>query len=115
MNEINGYNNKMEIDDGNEKNENFDYAFGNSGPCILEEYQVKVEEQKKELQEKHLMVKTLQKDYEFLFQQNEKDTKMLESKEQEIERLKRSVNKLQKEIVTSKNEQRRGSKMALPS
>jgi len=39
---------------------------------------------------------------------------MLEVKEKEIERLKRSVNKLQKEAVAAKNEQRRGSKMVMP-
>jgi hypothetical protein len=48
MNEIHGYNNdqqkieNMDIDEGDKKN--FDYLFGSSGPCILEEYQVKVEE-----------------------------------------------------------------------
>jgi hypothetical protein len=46
-----------------------------------------------------------------LFDQSESDTKMLESKEGEIERLKRSVNKLQKENITIKNEQRRVSKL----
>jgi hypothetical protein len=35
--------------------------------------------------------------------------KVLESKEQEIERLKRSVNKLQKENVQLRNDQRKGS------
>jgi len=37
------------------------------------------------------------------------DTTNLESKEKEIERLKRSVNKMQKENVEIKNQQRRGT------
>jgi hypothetical protein len=57
MNEIHGYNkqDKMDIDDCNNgegdsaTKGNYDFLFGASGPCILEEYQVKVEEQKKEL------------------------------------------------------------------
>jgi hypothetical protein len=58
MNELHGYNKSegMEIDETGDKNE---YAFGSSGPCILEEYQVKVEEQKKELSEKAQMLKVL--------------------------------------------------------
>ena len=38
----------MDIDEdrgeSKEKNNEYDYLFGSSGPCILEEYQVKVEE-----------------------------------------------------------------------
>ena len=34
----------MEIDDDKAEKENYDFFFGSSGPCILEEYQVKVEE-----------------------------------------------------------------------
>ena len=56
----------MDIDEDATKQQ-YDYVFGSSGPCILEEYQVKVEEQKKELSEKDALVKSLQKDYELLF------------------------------------------------
>jgi len=48
----------MEIDEG-ERRDELDGVFGSAGPCILEEYQVKVEEQKRELAEKHALVKTL--------------------------------------------------------
>jgi len=44
-----------------------------------------------------------------LIQQSQQDTKSLEAKEKEIERLKRSVNKMQKESVQIKSEQRRGT------
>ena len=40
----------------------FDAAFGNSGPTVLEEYQLKVEEQARELNELNLRVKALQSD-----------------------------------------------------
>jgi hypothetical protein len=60
----------------------------------LEEYQSKIEDQRKELQDKAIVVKNLQKDYEYLMQSSNNDVKRLESKEQEIERLKRSLNKL---------------------
>lgn len=102
----------MEIDDGvGEPAKDHDFLFGSSGPCILEEYQVKVEEQKKELGQKNQLLKQLQKDYENLFQSSQQDTRMLESKEAEIERLKRSVNKIQKENAQLRTDQRRGSKM----
>jgi hypothetical protein len=39
-----------------------------------------------------------------LLEQSQQDVKSLEAKEKEIERLKRSVNKLQKENVQIKNE-----------
>ena len=48
----------MEIDQGANQQQ-YDYLFGSSGPCILEEYQVKVEEQKKELSEKDALIKSL--------------------------------------------------------
>ncbi len=60
----------------------------------MEEYQSKIEDQRKELQDKAIVVKNLQKDYEYLMQSSNNDVKRLESKEQEIERLKRSLNKL---------------------
>ena len=40
----------------------FDTAFGNSGPTVLEEYQLKVEEQTRELNNLNLRVKSLQTD-----------------------------------------------------
>lgn len=43
---------KMDVDESNGGSSNLDFVFGSSGPCILEEYQVKVEEQKRELNEK---------------------------------------------------------------
>lgn len=51
MKELHGYdkNSGMDID---ERNEETNIFFGNSGPTILEEYQVKVSEQSKEIQEK---------------------------------------------------------------
>jgi hypothetical protein len=49
---------------------------------------------KKELTDKHLQVKTLQKDNESLVESANRDLKNLELKEQEIERLKRMVAKL---------------------
>lgn len=56
MNEFHGFNKQegMEIDEANGEKQSpeFDFLFGSSGPCILEEYQVKVEEQKKELADK---------------------------------------------------------------
>ena len=65
INEIHGYDkmNQMEIDNGNEEANLF---FGNSGPTILEEYQVKVAEQTKELSEKAQQIKSLQKELENL-------------------------------------------------
>ena len=57
----------MDIDEGDKK-ASHDYFFGSSGPCILEEYQVKVEEQKKELADKNQLIKTLQKDYEMILE-----------------------------------------------
>ncbi len=77
-----------------------------SGLTILEEYQNKIEDQKKELQEKFIVIKNLQKDYEYLMQSSNNDIKRLESKEQEIERLKRSLSKLQKENAEIKASQR---------
>lgn len=54
MNEINGYQSSASIEkrlegmdiDGEVQNkgDGLDFYFGSSGPCILEEYQVKVEE-----------------------------------------------------------------------
>lgn len=75
---------------------------GGGGPTILEEYQNQLESQRVEIQEKSQLVKTLQKDYEYLMTSSNNDIKRLEQKEQEIERLKRSVTKLQKEIADSK-------------
>lgn len=52
MKEFHGFNsqeNPMDIDSNNPQ---MDFVFGSSGPCILEEYQVKVEEQKREINEK---------------------------------------------------------------
>ena len=98
----------MEIDNGNDDANMF---FGNAGPTILEEYQVKVAEQTKDISEKAQQIKNLQKELETLLQSAQQDVKSLESKEQEIERLKRSVNKLQKENVSIKSESRRGTVM----
>ena len=44
-----------------------------------------------------------------MFQQSQSDLKMLEGKEKEIERLKRSVAKLQKDNVQLKNDMRKTS------
>ena len=74
-----------------------------------------MEEQKKELLMKDTTIKSLQKDYELLFKQSEDETKSLEAKEKEIERLKRSLNKTQKDLATAKNDQRRGSRMPASS
>lgn len=91
-------NTKMDVDES-KGGSNLDFVFGSSGPCILEEYQVKVEEQKRELNEKIQQINQLQKDNEYLVKQAIQDTENLETKEKEIERLKRSNNKLQKENV----------------
>ena len=40
----------------------FDNAFGNSGPTVLEEYQLKVEEQTRELGNLNLRLKNMQTD-----------------------------------------------------
>ena len=48
----------MDVDEGTTRQQ-YDYVFGSSGPCILEEYQVKVEELKKELGEQNALVKSL--------------------------------------------------------
>ena len=61
------------------------------------------------------MLAQLQKDYESLFEQSQQDTCSLQSKENEIERLKRSVNKLQKENVQLRNDMRKGGKNPAPS
>lgn len=50
----------MEIDEGGE-------TIMIGGPGILEEYQKKLEEQRKELSDKIQALKGLQKDYEILF------------------------------------------------
>lgn len=75
---------------------------GGGGLTILEEYQNQLESQRVEIQDKSQLVKTLQRDYEYLMTSSNNDIKRLEQKEQEIERLKRSVTKLQKEIADSK-------------
>jgi len=93
MSEFHGTKNdaeKMQTD----KQSDEDFVFGSSGPCILEEYQVRVEEFKRDLAEKHHQIKQLQKDYEMLLQSSQQDVKNLEMKEKEIERLKRTVAKL---------------------
>lgn len=67
MNELNqkGSNNKnenMDIDEGGNNNSeevNTQYSFLNMGPSILEEYQSKVEEQRKELSDKTQSLRTL--------------------------------------------------------
>lgn len=66
------------------------------------------------MSEKQQQVKTLQKDNEMLIQQAQQDIKSLETKEKEIERLKRSLNKMQKESATIKNDQRRGTTTRIP-
>lgn len=92
MNEINGFDSSNRPMDS-DKND-IDLFFGNSGPCILEEYQVMVEEQKKEISMKDQQLKTIQSDFEMLFQQQKLENKMLEEKGKEIERLKRTISKL---------------------
>ena len=72
------------------------------GPTILEQYQNQLEQYRLEIQDKSKIVKNLQKDYEYLMTSSNNDIKRLEQKEQEIERLKRSVAKLQKEIADNK-------------
>lgn len=71
-----------------------------AGPSVLEEYQARAEEQKRELQEKDAQIRQLHREQEQLVEQAHQDTRNLELKEQEIERLKRSLNKLQKETVS---------------
>ena len=85
----------------------FDTAFGNSGPTVLEEYQLKVEEQTRELNNLNLRVKSLQTDNSQLIEQATRDTRSLENKEMEIERMKRQNTKLQKELADLKLEQRK--------
>ena len=64
---------------------------------------------KKELNDKLQQVKTLQRDNESLVESANRDLKNLETKEQEIERLKRLVAKLQKDNVDIKNEAKRSN------
>ena len=85
----------------------FDIAMGNSGPTVLEEYQLKVEEQTRELNNLNLQVKSLQTDNQQLIEQSTRDTRTLEDKEVEIERMKRMNTKIQKELADLKVEQRR--------
>ena len=97
----------------------FDTAFGNSGPTVLEEYQLKVEEQTRELNNLNLRVKSLQTDNQQMIEQATRDTRSLENKEMEIERMKRQNTKLQKELADLKIEQRRreqeGGKRSAPA
>ena len=82
-------------------------ALGGYSVGILEEYQLRVEEQKKELVDKDQVLKSIQKDFEILSSTSKSESNLLEKKESEIERLKRQVNKLQKENVTIRNDQRK--------
>ena len=86
-----------------------------AGPTILEEYQSQLSEQRLEIQDKNKRIQTLQRDYEYLLTSSNNDIQRLESKEQEIERLKRSVTKLQKEIADSKANQRQGNLSTIKS
>ena len=72
----------------------FNAAFGNSGPTVLEEYQLKVEEQTRELSNLTLKLKNMQTDNSQLIEQATRDTKSLENKELENERMKRANTKL---------------------
>lgn len=114
MNEINGFDpsTKPSSEKGEES---IDFFFGNSGPCILEEYQVMVEEQKKEISKKDSELKTIQNDFEQLFNQQKQDNRMLEEKGKEIEKMKRTISKLQKENLQIKNDQRKlGRQQSVP-
>ena len=86
--EINGGVMPEQQDDGS-GSQIFDTVFGNAGPTILEEYQLKVEEQTKELSELSIQLKQLQNDNQQLIEQADTDLKLLESKSAEIEKQKR--------------------------
>ena len=84
----------------------FDTVFGNSGPTILEEYQRKVEESSRELQEVQLQLSQLQSDNQQLIEQSVRDTHTLEGKEVELERYRRQVSNLTKELSQAKDDLR---------
>lgn len=60
----------MEIDEGIQSNRGstLDAILGSNGQSILEEYQQKVEEMRKELGERNRQFKSIQKDYEMLLE-----------------------------------------------
>lgn len=73
----------MDIDYEEKKNggDALDNLLGISGPGILEEYQTKLEEYKKEVTDKVSQLKQIQKDYELLLESSHQDMKNLETKE----------------------------------
>ena len=85
----------------------FDTVFGNSGPTILEEYQRKVEESSKELSDVQLQLSQLQSDNQQLIEQSVRDTQTLEGKEVELERHRRQVSNLTKEVAQAKDDLRK--------
>ena len=85
----------------------FDTVFGNSGPTILEEYQRKVEESSKELSEVQLQLSQLQSDNQQLIEQSVRDTQTLEGKEVELERQRRQVANLTKEVSQARDDLRK--------
>ncbi|CAI2359358.1 unnamed protein product [Moneuplotes crassus] len=80
------------------------------GVSILDEYRDKNSKLEKEVKEKDTKLKLLQNECESLLKMGKEDTDRLEEKSKEIQRLKRTNNKLQKENVTLKREQRNAGK-----
>ena len=77
------------------------------GPTLIEEYQTKLQDLRKDLDSKDLMVKSLQNDSESLLKSSEEDQKVMKNQSLEIEKFKRAQAKLQKENVTLQNEMRK--------
>ena len=74
------------------------------GGTLVEEYQLKLQELKKQMDEKELLLAQLQNDADGLLRQSDGDQKVLEKQAQEIEKFKRNAAKLQKENMTLQNE-----------
>lgn len=74
-----------------------DTVFGNSGPCILEEYSLKFEEQKTQIEILTQELSAFRNDNQQLIEQAAHDTANLEGKETEIQKLKRQLATIQRE------------------
>ena len=84
-------------------------------PGVLEEYQARVEELRRELGERQCQLKQLQAEHEQMVHASQQDLRTLEAKEQEIERLKRAAAKLQKESVQLRSDMRKGPARPAPA
>lgn len=86
------------------ENEEADPVIYGLGGTLVEEYQQKLQELKKQMDEKELLLAQLQNDSDGLLRQSDRDQKVLEKQAQDIEKFKRNAAKLQKENMTLQNE-----------